>query len=681
MWRHAFLHALALVTPSLLAAQAPTDSAPAQRLAERATELRAELERDTTLRSWRATAHGFVFFLAQVGEGLADAPRLVKADELEVEVYWRAPGPHKQVVQRWRDGRWLPSDLHYHRDHLGIVTGDFGPRIRLGEGDEVRDVPHPLSAEGLRLYAFAAGESLRIRTPDGEVAVRVVTVRPRDASRPGVIGELYIDANSAELVRFRFGFTAAAYRDRDVEDITVVLENGRWEGRWWLPVRQEIEIRRRSAWLDFPMRGVIRGRWEIGDYRFNEALPDSVVRGPAIGGLVEPDNEAGGWAEPLAQAVEAAAGAPLAEEDLAELRHELEQMAGAQVLAGLPASRPAAGSVSDIVRVTRVEGLAVGFGWTFKRGVAEVRPSLGYGTSGVGVSGRLRVGARLGAFEPWIEGRRRVRDVNDFRVIAPLLNSILAQEGGNDHGDWVLEEAVEVGVRVPRGARTALGAAVAFDRTESLAVEAEPSSGEYRANPALGEGDAVVMRAWAERWPDGRVAGWLDGWHGVVEVEGSPDERWVRGRIGGEAMAAAGVGDVLLRVEGIWGSAHLPAWRSIALGGRGTLVGEEYRSLGGLRGGFAHLEWRIPVPVPEFRLSEVAGTGRSAVVAPFVAGGWADGELDGRVPWAPSDGLRPVVGVGLELLMGLVRVEAGVALRTGEWGVTADVGRAWWGIL
>ena len=179
-------------------------------------------------------------------------------------------------------------------------------------------------------------------------------------------------------------------------------------------------------------------------------------------------------------------------------------------------------------------------------------------------------------------------------------------------------------------------------------------------------------------------------WDGILEVEGAPDERWVRGRIGGEASTGVGSGAVLLRVEGIWGSAHLPAWRSIALGGRGTLVGEEYRSVGGLRGGFAHLEWRIPVPVPELRLSEVAGTGRSAVVAPFVAGGWADGELDGRdgqdgqdgrVQWQPSDGVRPVVGLGLELLMGLVRVEAGVALRTGEWGVTADVGRAWWSIL
>ncbi|MGH7584720.1 MAG: hypothetical protein ACREMH_00565, partial [Gemmatimonadales bacterium] len=394
----------------------------------------------------------------------------------------------------------------------------------------------------------------------------------------------------------------------------------------------------------------------------------------------------GGWSEPLAQAVEAAE-APLEEEDLAELRHELTQMAGTQVIAGLPASRPAAGSVSDIVRVTRVEGLAVGFGWTFQRGRAEVRPYLGYGFSGVGVNGVLRVGARLGGVQPWIEGRRRARDVNDFQVIAPLLNSILAQEGGNDHGDWVLEEAVEAGVRVPRGARTTLGAAVAFARTESLPVEGEPSSGEYRPNPSLGEGDALHTRAWIERSAGGGLDGTGTDWRGVLEVEGSPDDRWVRGRIGGEATAGVGGGVMLLRVEGIWGSTHLPAWRSIALGGRGTLVGEEYRSLGGLRGGFAHLEWRIPVPLPELRLSGVAGTGRSAVMAPFVAGGWASGETDGRdgqggrVPWVPSDGLRPVVGLGFEALMELVRVEAGVALRTGEWGITADVGRAWWSIL
>jgi hypothetical protein len=40
-----------------------------------------------------------------------------------------------------------------------------------------------------------------------------------------------------------------------------------------------------------------------------------------------------------------------------------------------------------------------------------------------------------------------------------------------------------------------------------------------------------------------------------------------------------------------------------------------------------------------------------------------------------------VAGLAVEWLMHLVRVEAGVGLRDGRFGISADVGRAWWGIL
>ena len=97
-----------------------------------------------------------MLFLAEIGPDPAAAPRLVKADELQVEVYWEAPNRSKQTVTAWRERRFLPTDIRYHRDHLGIVTGDFGDAIRLGEGDEVRDVVHPLSPVGPALVRVRA---------------------------------------------------------------------------------------------------------------------------------------------------------------------------------------------------------------------------------------------------------------------------------------------------------------------------------------------------------------------------------------------------------------------------------------------------------------------------------------------------------------------------------------------
>ena len=81
--------------------------------------------------------------------------------------------------------------------------------------------------------------------------------------QPRVIGALFIDRESAQVVRMAFNFTRAAFLDRQLEDLAIVLENALMSGTFWLPRRQEIEIRRAGTWLDFPVRGIIRGRWEI----------------------------------------------------------------------------------------------------------------------------------------------------------------------------------------------------------------------------------------------------------------------------------------------------------------------------------------------------------------------------------------------------------------------------------
>ena len=67
-------------------------------LVRRAVDRRLAVQADSSLTSYRARAHGFLFFLAQVGEGLTQPPKLVKADQLEVEVYWQAPNHSKQVI-------------------------------------------------------------------------------------------------------------------------------------------------------------------------------------------------------------------------------------------------------------------------------------------------------------------------------------------------------------------------------------------------------------------------------------------------------------------------------------------------------------------------------------------------------------------------------------------------------
>ena len=79
-----------LVAP--VRAQSEWNDARTMALVRRATELRERQLADTALHDWRATAHGYLTFLAQLGEGFTEPPKVIKADELALEVYWRTPG-------------------------------------------------------------------------------------------------------------------------------------------------------------------------------------------------------------------------------------------------------------------------------------------------------------------------------------------------------------------------------------------------------------------------------------------------------------------------------------------------------------------------------------------------------------------------------------------------------------
>jgi hypothetical protein len=649
-------------------------------LVHRAVERRLAVQADSSLTSYHTRAHGFLFFLAQVGERLSEAPRLVKADELDVEVYWQAPDRSKQVILGWRDGTFLPTDINYHRDHLGIVTNNFGNVIRIGEGDEVRDVAHPLSPIGLDAYDFALSDSAAIHTAKGDVTVYEIQVRPRSFTRPLVVGTMYLDIASAELVRFRFSFTPSAYLDRQLEDISVVLENGLYENRYWLPYRQEIEIRRRATWLDFPARGIIRGRWEIEDYDLNPVLPTGLFAGPAIAGLIQPRNSDSTWSQPLDQAI-AGVAQPVNRQDMDALRVEVERIAASRMLAGIPSSRLAAGSLSDLAHVNRVQGLTLGFGGVigFKGSRVAFRPSVAYGTSDDRLTGSLAATWTIGPTELSLTASRSVGDLSDLAVIAPLVNSITAQESGDDHGDYVLLHDFQAGVRHRTSGQTSVSLELGIEDSRSLSTRASPATGSYRPNPALGSGTYRVARAGLERSSAGiGVRGDLQA---RLMLEGGDGPRDYL-RIGGEGRWSLELGRSQLLLHGYAGAGTtaLPPHRSFVLGGRGTLLGEPYRAYGGRTVALTQIEWRFDVPAPALALGSFASTGRRATVAPFVALGYTDRPIAG-LPWRETDGVRPVAGVALELFMRLIRLEVGVGLRRGDVGVTLDVNRDWWGLL
>lgn len=670
---------VSLNTSALLAQD--WNSADALTLVRRGVERRGERLADSTLRDYRVVAHGFVFFLGQLAEGLQEPPRLIRSDELVLQVYWKAPGRSKQHIVGWRDRMDLPTDIQYHRDHLGIVQNNFGDRIRLGEGDEVRDVVHPLAPSGPSLYDYALGDPLSLVLPRRTVRAQEVYVRPKDFSQPRVVGSLFIDVATAEVVIFQFTFTRAAYLDDTLEDITITLENALWEERYWLPWRQEIEIRRRTTMLDLPARGIIRGRWEIGDYHFNVGLPDGLFAGAEIQALPEAVRDTFVWEQPLHAAIQEAAG-PAVTFDLEEVREQIAELAGTRSLSGLAPARPSVGSISDLLHFNRVEGLAPGLGWVFRPSgdAIEIYVWGSYGVSDRRAKASVTSRLRAGRYEIAATARRRITDMGDEQVIAPVLNSILAQEAGKDYGDYVLLDAAELSIRRGFGTRGAITVAVAAERGTSVGVEARPAAGTFRPNPQLGGGTLGVARVELERRSAELAV--RSGLSARLRLEGGVGDgvRYVRVKSEARGHAVLGTTELVARGWVGWGSADVPPYRTFALGGRGSLVGEPYRTWGGRRAAWARIEWRLPVPVPEAGLGPFVTTGGRAVVAPYLAAGWADGTL-AEVPWQPTNGMRPVAGIALEWFHSFVRADLGVALRTGEIGAAIGVSPDLWGIL
>src|SRR5205823_6047713 len=374
----------------------------------------------------------------------------------------------------------------------------------------------------------------------------------------------------ADLVRMAFNFTPHAYLDRQLEDVSIVLDNALWEQRYWLPYRQEIEIRRRATWLDVPARGIIRARWEIDAYVFNLGLAQSWFAGGA-GVVVRGGGE----------------------------RREL-RLRGSYGLA----DRRGKGALSAVER----EG----------RGALE-----------------------LSAY-------REVRDVGDWPVIAPLQNSLSAQEFGHDYGDYFVARGARLTYRYGVGVRGEWRVAAGRESFQSLAVAASPANGSFPPNPALGGPGVDLVQLAFERRSEGFAvrrdlhvetlleAGRQDGGDSYVRLSGA-----------GHLLLPVGSTRLLIRAQGGAASARLPAHRAFVLGGRGTLLGDPFRVWGGRRMGLVHVEWRVPAPFPALGVGPYARTPRTVTLAPYVAVGWADDPVAGT-PWMPTTGARTTLGLGVE---------------------------------
>lgn len=671
------------IVPCPAVAQGDWNDARTTALIRAAIDRRAVQLADTGLADYTAQAHGYLTFLAQLGEGFRLPPVVVKSDELMVEVYWGAPDRSKQRIIGRRDTLLLPTDISYHRDHLGVVQNNFPAIIRLGDGDEVQDVPHPLSAGGLATYDYRITDSLTIRTSDRTLDVVMVSVRPKDDAQPAAVGAVYLDRATASVVRMTFSFTRAALKDRQLEDVSVILENGLVDGRFWLPRRQEIEIRRSATWMDFPARGIIRGRWEICCTKVNVGTPKVLFQGAEIVEVPRAQQRAypfdGTILGGLPDEVRA-----LDDEAVRRVQEEARALVRSSALARARNTMPAARSVSDLARVNRVEGLALGAGMTQTWGAGLSTTIAGrYGTADSRVKGRgaLRWVSERGV-QLVLEGRDDFADVGDAPEVSGLRNSIAAQEFGSDLSDPFGVRGGELRVEWPRGETSRWVFRGARERHDPLQVRARPSSGSYEPTVAATPGVMTQLGAEWSRGPAPDPTGAQ--WQRTLRVAGvrfaplgaSGSMDAVRASLDVEARLPVRGGRWVVRsiAAGVSGGDDVPSQLGVYFGGPVTGPGYGFHTLTARMGLSQRVEFQRSVGAVTLDFGRFGRVPTEVVLAPYVHGVWLR-DIQSARPFSGS------VGLSLISLFDLLRVDVARGVSGGGWMFGVDVTRELWRVF
>ncbi|CAN5291962.1 hypothetical protein BH09GEM1_BH09GEM1_03070 [soil metagenome] len=681
---------LVAFAPGVAGAQGWND-ARTRALVERATARRAQQLADTGLKDYKAVAHGYVTFLAQVGEGLAEPPKVVKADELVNEIYWLAPNLSKQHIVGRRDTLLLPTDIAYHRDHLGIVQNNFPAIIRLGDGDEVVDVPHPLSPQGLATYDFAiTADSFSLQLPGRTIKVLEVKVRPKNDREPRIIGAVYIDPEDAQVVRMAFNFTRAAFRDNALEDLFVIVENSLVSGRFWLPARQELEIRRGGTWLDYPIRGIIRGRWEIRDYQVNVGLSPQFFRGPEIElapkSVADTFHFGGRILDSLPFDVRAVTNA-----EVRRVHEEARSLVRAQALERPQALTLAAGGISDFVRFNRVEGFALGLGAASRFGAGwGARGSARYGVDDREVKGSLGIDWQSPSWGTRAYAQRDFRDAGDIVERSRIVNSIAAQEFGSDATDPYGVQSIGLGLdsRAFAGLRARLDASI--ERQRPLAIHGFPANGAFdplvsaarlraqRLSLAIERPTALsLFNSEVRTSAEFRVS------HLTQDDAAIPFATANAVRAFGSLSLehAYEAGRLALSLAGgvVGSSAGLPPQEWLYFGGPVSAPGYRYHELAATAGATARAEWRLQVPAPALSLSRFGRIPGRATLAPFAQATYARRALSADA--THPEGVYPSLGVAVQPFFDLLRLQLARGLRHGTWTFNVDVTRDFWSVL
>lgn len=670
----AALASIAASSSFVLAQEAPTDredwnDARTVEIVRRAIAARHQ-GRDTGLERFSAYAEGQVHYLAEYGAELRD--QAVRSDRIALELRWRRGVGSLQTIIGRRHASWMPTTVKYHVDHLSLVVENFGNRIHIGDGDEVRDVLNPVAPEAPAFYEYRLVDSLSILVNDDLTELYRLKVRPIHPDSAGVVGTLDLERNSFAVVRLAVTFTPSAYVDPTVRSVSVDLQNALVNNRHWLPAEQHTEVRRQMRFLDLPFGGTIRTRFRVLSWDLD---PPKDVWVP-VGHRVRSAPSENLWRYVGWRTWDMHGEPELLKADSAlfeRIRSDAVRVVRGRYLGGTSRLRLHAPSLSSVIRVRRAEGVFAGMGARFDiDGHWTLSGHGGYAFGAERLEGSLDILGRFGVLRVGVEGWvDRPADIGPWGAASGLVSTGGALLRGEDFLDPYFESGGRIHASHPLGGGTAsLGASTSKQQPAELELDPLGDTEARAVLPIVPGTDTRITVGY-----DRQLAPILGSkLHLGVDVDlatfGSYDyTRWVL-----ETTATPTEPDATWSWEGRGGvglsTGSPPIQRMLRFGGRGTVPGYEYRRFSGEQVAFVDLALSRSVLHPWLRVRARGALGWS---------NWSDENEEIAAVHDPrsaeplhfdtpdSGGLRPALGAGVSVLFDLIRLDVTRGLDDGVW--------------
>jgi hypothetical protein len=476
----------------------------------------------------------------------AGRERVLQVEQLATELSWMRSGVVEQHVVGYRSRSvtttisaltvmrhpWVLPVLYGNRLQLMLNTGDSSdaghgipPTLSRTSTNEAVLAIHPFASDRDSSYRFSGGDTVAIlRLGKRDVTLVRITVEPRHVTQPQATlrfrGTIDVDAERAQIVRMHGQFVVAGTRRSLMgrmlapvwrSMVFADLQNGEFDGQFWLPTTQRIETQVRSA-IASDFRPIVRVVSRFRGYSVN--LPESAFgHAPAA-----PDTLAGlarltfaprdtldhfaEWYGELGAATSAWARAT----DFDDVAPESWQSGGA------PRLEWRAERVNDVFRFNRVEGAFTGLAATVR--FRDAVPGLSVGGSAGWAwkeeTARGALWSRLGR-GPWTFSglaERALVNTNDFRPPLDYEQSLMAMLVTADDYDYLDRASLSFGVTRALPVHGSPTLHIEVGPSRDAAVTADVRHGlvhldsAFRSNRAIATGSYVHSALGIDLHPD-----------------------------------------------------------------------------------------------------------------------------------------------------------------------------------